>query len=60
MTQFWRVYASRERRPRDYVGKVAAESAEDAIRQVQAQPASRGRYATLVAVPAHPPRKPGK
>lgn len=60
MTQFYRVYASREKRPRDYVAKVEARSSEEAIQKVKDQPASRGRYATLVAVPAHPPRKPGK
>lgn len=57
-TQFYRVYRGRGRAPADFCGKVHAVSAEDAIKQVRAQPAYRGKDVALEAVPAH--AKPGK
>lgn len=57
-TQFYRIYRGKGRAPADFVAKVYATSAEDAITQVQAQPAMRGKAYALEAVPAH--AKPGK
>lgn len=60
-TGFWRIYKGRGRLPRDFVGKVWASSAEEAIEEVQSQPAYRGKDLVLEAVPAHHPfRIPGK
>lgn len=52
-TLFWRVYRKGERVPANFVAKVHAASAEDAIRVVKAQPAYKGKDFAFVAVPAH-------
>jgi hypothetical protein len=57
-TTFFRVYRGKGRNPRDFIAKVYASSAEEAIKEVRAQPAYRGKDVALEAVPAHP--KPGK
>ena len=52
-TLFWRVYRKGERVPANFVAKVHAASAEEAIRVVQAEPAYKGKGLQLVAIPAH-------
>lgn len=57
-TQFYRIYRGKGRSPADFVAKVWATSAQEAIAQVREQPAMRGKFYALEAVPAH--AKPGK
>lgn len=62
MTQLvWRVYVGKGRNPRDFVARLFASSADEAIALVRAQPAMRCKDAYLEAVPAHArPKVPGK
>jgi hypothetical protein len=52
-TQFYRVWHGKSRAPNALIAKVHATSAEDAIAQVKAQPAYRGKDWQFQAEPAH-------
>ena len=55
--QFFRVYLGRGRNPRDFVAKVFAADAEEAVKLVGEQPAYKGKGLKLEAVPSHPVKK---
>lgn len=49
----WRVYRKNSRAPRDFLGKVDATSAEEAVAKILAQPGNAGIRYALEAIPSH-------